>query len=471
MENIQVNPSKSIKPQYPFHTWDSALVGFNNKKGRYYVRLERNKNNPLYVEGKRNRLGMNYARYLMSVHLGRILDDTEQADHINNIKTDDRIENLQILTKVKNQQKYYDHYRKHIQERIRLRCDNCYHFYYRLQWQITKDGNHFCSASCRSKYAVKNGLNGLKKPINIRVRNRIIELLNKGLSYREISKICDVSKPMVAKVAKDAMSHGKFEKTKKDFDTLKIQSLDLKKQGKSYNEISRVLNVGKSTVVKWFTEEGLVHDQSFKEKKVDDYLERIKELKVLGKTINEISKELNLSPITINRGLWKLGMVKGGIKKLTEIDIDYIVKMRNNGMSRNEIARVLNKSKTTIQNVLDKMGLSRNYTSTSKVEKYLKILELKEKEMSDEVISDQLKISIEKIDELMRQFKGYWYDGNLDAIKSLAEIIRKSDKINHLILFRKKIDYEMLKELLPKHKVLREIDLKSSYGVFIRVNN
>lgn len=41
-----------------------------------------------------------YSRYLMEQHLGRKLDpNLETVDHINQDKTDDRIENLQILTR------------------------------------------------------------------------------------------------------------------------------------------------------------------------------------------------------------------------------------------------------------------------------------------------------------------------------------------------------------------------------------
>ncbi len=38
----------------------------------------------------------------MSVKLKRQLQKTEQVDHVNNVKTDDRIENLQILTLAEN---------------------------------------------------------------------------------------------------------------------------------------------------------------------------------------------------------------------------------------------------------------------------------------------------------------------------------------------------------------------------------
>ena len=46
-----------------------------------------------------------YPRYLMEQHLGRELLPSETVDHINNDFTDDRIENLQLLSRIDNVRK------------------------------------------------------------------------------------------------------------------------------------------------------------------------------------------------------------------------------------------------------------------------------------------------------------------------------------------------------------------------------
>ena len=51
-----------------------------------------------------------FARYLMATKLCRYLEKDEEVDHINNNKTDDRISNLQILTKSENMQKEHKRY-------------------------------------------------------------------------------------------------------------------------------------------------------------------------------------------------------------------------------------------------------------------------------------------------------------------------------------------------------------------------
>lgn len=52
-----------------------------------------------------HRTTMSYARYLMTLHLGRELTADEEVDHIDDDYTNDIIENLQILTPDQNREK------------------------------------------------------------------------------------------------------------------------------------------------------------------------------------------------------------------------------------------------------------------------------------------------------------------------------------------------------------------------------
>lgn len=52
-----------------------------------------------------HRTTMSYARYLMSLHVGRELTDDEEVDHVDDDCTNDVIENLQILTPEQNREK------------------------------------------------------------------------------------------------------------------------------------------------------------------------------------------------------------------------------------------------------------------------------------------------------------------------------------------------------------------------------
>ncbi len=81
-----------MKAEKPFEGYTLYKV-FHNKEGRWYAQLV----------SSTHRTTVSYARYLMSVKLGRLLDpNTETVDHINENKTDDRIENLQLLPRLEN---------------------------------------------------------------------------------------------------------------------------------------------------------------------------------------------------------------------------------------------------------------------------------------------------------------------------------------------------------------------------------
>ncbi len=68
---------------------------YRRKDGRQHV---------IHYDGQHRRT-QSYPRYLMEQELGRALESWEHVDHINNDPTDDRLENFQILTQKKNNQK------------------------------------------------------------------------------------------------------------------------------------------------------------------------------------------------------------------------------------------------------------------------------------------------------------------------------------------------------------------------------
>ena len=76
-------------------------------KHAYIVTNKENRNMVCLVNDRVDRTTMALARYRMAVKLGRMLEDDEQVDHIDNDKTNDAIDNLQILTPEKNREKYH----------------------------------------------------------------------------------------------------------------------------------------------------------------------------------------------------------------------------------------------------------------------------------------------------------------------------------------------------------------------------
>jgi hypothetical protein len=125
--------------QYP---WENYIIYkiYHKKQKRYYACLV----------SKEHRKTTAYARYLMEVHLGRKLSKDETVDHINNNKTDDRIENFQILSVRENIRKSAKG-----ETMVTLICPVCSKEFVqpRRQTHIIKGGNYTCcSRSCAGKY-------------------------------------------------------------------------------------------------------------------------------------------------------------------------------------------------------------------------------------------------------------------------------------------------------------------------------
>ena len=100
-----------------------------------------------------SKTSLSYARYLMSVSVGRILTDKEFVDHIDENKLNDQISNLQILTQSENNRKH----RKCAgikPIRFKFRCPICREIFVRDRRQSHLGKKGFftaCSRSCSGK--------------------------------------------------------------------------------------------------------------------------------------------------------------------------------------------------------------------------------------------------------------------------------------------------------------------------------
>ena len=134
-----------IKSEFPFNDYSSYLV--INPENRMNVCLIHN------VTKKRTTTS--YARYLMSVKEKRFLNQNEQVDHIDGDKTNDSIENLQILSAKENTIKHT--VQKNITLKlVELKCPNCNtNFIKPLNNSFLQKGGKF---SCCSKKCLHNFL-------------------------------------------------------------------------------------------------------------------------------------------------------------------------------------------------------------------------------------------------------------------------------------------------------------------------
>jgi len=137
-----------IDPQPPFEKY-RVYKSFRQKEGRFYVTL---------VPSDGAHRIMSFARYVLSVRLGRELTADEEADHEDGNKLNDAADNLQPLTRLLNQ-------RKSVLERgvsaemVTLECPECgqpFQAEARNMRSRRKSGhNLFCSRSCSGKHSIK----------------------------------------------------------------------------------------------------------------------------------------------------------------------------------------------------------------------------------------------------------------------------------------------------------------------------
>jgi predicted RNA-binding Zn-ribbon protein involved in translation (DUF1610 family) len=138
-----------IETQIPFEEYNGYIV----------VNSQNRRNVCLVHKETKKRTTVSFARYLMCVKEKRILFKEEQVDHIDGDKTNDVIENLQILTIKENNIKKIKETGKS-EKMVELKCPNCGVSFYRpvRSSHIGKKGHYSaCSKKC-SYLVLKLGL-------------------------------------------------------------------------------------------------------------------------------------------------------------------------------------------------------------------------------------------------------------------------------------------------------------------------
>ena len=137
---------KRIRAEYPYSDYYLYIVK-HTKYNRNYANLI-----PVDSNSNLKRHTISYARYLMSVKEGRILRNDEHVDHIDNDKTNDDINNLQIMSLAENNRKEAIRHGKHM---VLLKCPFCKKEFSRERrnTHIIKGGiTSSCSRSCANNF-------------------------------------------------------------------------------------------------------------------------------------------------------------------------------------------------------------------------------------------------------------------------------------------------------------------------------
>ncbi len=131
-------------------------------KNGYLVINNQNRKNVCLVNDDSDRTTVSYARYLMSVKLGYLVPDHLEVDHKDDDKTNDDINNLQLLTPEQNKLKENLRYKTQDQISYGYECANCgvsFILTERLvKMRLAQNVEHaFCGRSCSTSFNYKIG--------------------------------------------------------------------------------------------------------------------------------------------------------------------------------------------------------------------------------------------------------------------------------------------------------------------------
>lgn len=149
-----------------------------------------------------NRTKSNYVlhhRVVMENHLGRLLTENEVVHHLNEDKKDNRIENLEVMTK----EEHGRHHGQTGRQNSILQCAYCHKVFVRFTNRVynNKTG-HYCSRSCNGK-ANNTSTSQIGQPLPVELIQQIKELASKGASGYRIAKELGISGNTALKYMKE----------------------------------------------------------------------------------------------------------------------------------------------------------------------------------------------------------------------------------------------------------------------------
>lgn len=100
----------------------------------------------ILVDQNNNKTSISYAKYLYTSHYRCEVAKGDHVDHINGDKTDDRIENLQVISATYNIQKDHKH-----KEMVLLVCPVCGEEFLFPKRNLSTHPNPCCSRKCGGK--------------------------------------------------------------------------------------------------------------------------------------------------------------------------------------------------------------------------------------------------------------------------------------------------------------------------------
>ena len=266
----------------------------------------------------------------------------------------------------------------------------------------------------------------------------LLELKKDGLSINIIAEILNLKPTYVSARLAKLKKNGYVFHTRTEESLEKDRKIvELKEQGKSQNEIAKLVHINASGVsqrLKTMRNNGI----EIKEPKNENELmnERIIELRKKGMKISEIAKELNSNVSTISHRIQR--MKKRGIEVSKEnpkdIDsLDYkIEELKRNGLTQVQISKELKISSACVServSKLNEMGVKFPEDEIGKNSTDKRIIEMRANGASNAEISKELGIGIVAVGKRIKKMK----KAGIDVPESMTKK-KNFEKVDKAIL-------------------------------------
>lgn len=187
-----------------------------------------------------------YARYLLAVKLGRYLTEYEEADHIDTDKTNDSIDNLQVLSVEEHRIK--TNLEQSGETYLKFICACCGEEFTRSRQRINK-ATKYCGLSCARKSS--------KPPINDSKRQEVVlfpflseirELVGQGFNDRQIADKYGSNRSTVFYFRNQYGIKGRNQSIKEILKDNSDMIVSMYSQGETFNAIAKRFGVDKKVI-------------------------------------------------------------------------------------------------------------------------------------------------------------------------------------------------------------------------------
>ena len=283
-------------------------------------------------------------------------------------------------------------------------------------------------------------------------RKQVLQLNRQGKRQVEIAKILGVSQSVISSDVKILRKQGKILSKDEELEQIKMQILQLNKQGKNQEEIVQILGISKKVVsknIKILKNQGfdIINYQKMPRTLIDERRKKVLQLNEQGKNQKEIAQILDISQSKVSYDIkilksqgYNIVNPKRVIKIPKEVEErrKKVLQLNEQGKRQVEIAKILGVSQSIISEdikILKQQGNTiikvKTIKKTSKEveERRKKILQLNKQGKSQKEIAKILKVSQSLICDDIRELKLQGYN-IIDYRKNKTKLLEKKLKNN-----------------------------------------